>query len=219
MSASLHETGALFDDELRPMYRATDPDRPRLFSQERINAALVRRFHAGYVVTDAGCWEWTRHQDGKGYGVISVRSIDGKWSTAKTHRVAYELLVGPIPGGLQLDHLCRNRICCNPDHLEPVTNRENAIRGYGWSGINARKTHCPQGHEFTPENTMTKTTAFGTIGRECRLCSKLMQRKRVDAKRRAGEFRCACGLHFQTQRGLSVHVAKRPCVTHQAGAA
>jgi hypothetical protein len=74
-------------------------------------------------VADSGCWEWTAAKDPTGYGRFSVaRSMD------YAHRAAYKLLVGPIPAGLDLDHLCRNRGCVNPDHLEPVTRRENLLR-------------------------------------------------------------------------------------------
>jgi hypothetical protein len=69
-----------------------------------------------------------------------------------THRAVYEILVGTIPEGLQLDHLCRNRACINPDHLEPVTKQENLARGNGVMAKNARKTHCKNGHEFTEQN-------------------------------------------------------------------
>lgn len=71
-----------------------------------------------------GCWIWQRSVDDKGYGRIAIKGK--QW---KVHRLAYTLFVGPIPQHLELDHLCRHRDCCNPEHLEPVTHRENFMRG------------------------------------------------------------------------------------------
>ena len=92
-----------------------------------------------------GCWLWTASQNGYGYGKFKAPH-----AFVASHRYAYELLVGPIPDGLQIDHLCRNRACVNPAHLEPVTQRVNLMRGNTLASINARKTHCIRGHEFTP---------------------------------------------------------------------
>ena len=95
--------------------------------------------------------------------------ISGRLQMA--HRLAYEVLIGPIPKGLELDHLCRNRACYNPWHLEPVTHKENVRRG---TSHNGGKTHCPAGHEYNEENTHV-----GSAGRrECRVCKKLLQRKK-----------------------------------------
>jgi hypothetical protein len=107
-----------------------------------------------------GCWTWTGSHN-LGYGQIQA----GARSSARVHRVAYEMLVGPIPNGLSLDHLCRNRSCVRPSHLEPVTNRVNVLRGAGLAAANAAKTHCIRGHEFTPENTYLTRK-----GRDCRIC-------------------------------------------------
>jgi hypothetical protein len=119
------------------------------------------------------CWLWTAGKDHHGYGVFWAH---GRSTSA--HRAAYELLIGPVPDGLDLDHVCHNdsgcagaatclhRRCVNPDHLEAVTTRENILRGVSPSALSARKTHCLRGHEFTPENTYVKPSGI----RECRTC-------------------------------------------------
>lgn len=111
-----------------------------------------------------GCWVWTASTYPSGYGAFGV--APGKVNCA--HRFAYELLVGPIPEGLQLDHLCRTRLCVNPVHLEPVTIAENVLRGIGPSATNARKTHCIHGHPFDEANTKIDREGF----RHCRACSR-----------------------------------------------
>lgn len=108
-----------------------------------------------------GCWEWNGNRLPEGYGKIRIAGLD-----LYSHRVSYELHKGKIPAGLHIDHLCRNRSCCNPDHLEAVTGRENIMRSpIAVAAINARKTHCGRGHEFTAENTGHQET-----GRFCRTC-------------------------------------------------
>jgi HNH endonuclease len=113
----------------------------------QLELPLGGRFWSKVQRSESGCWEWTAAKT-VGYG----RFAD-KGRTLLAHRVAYELLIGPIPEGLQIDHLCRNPSCVNPAHLEPVTSRENLLRGVGEPARNAAKTHCPQGHEYSPENT------------------------------------------------------------------
>ena len=110
------------------------------------------------------CWIWPKYTDRLGYGQMRH---DSKVEYA--HRVVYELLIGPIPEGLEIDHLCRNPSCVNPWHLEPVTHRENLLRApTNIASINARKTHCVAGHEFTPANTYRRKDRGVT--RECRKC-------------------------------------------------
>lgn len=129
-------------------------------------STLSQRFHAKFTVNpSSGCWEWTASRTLKGYGMIGAGSPQRGLLAA--HRVAFEIYVGPIPAGLQLDHLCRVRHCVNPDHLEPVSARENVRRGFGLAAINAAKTHCPQKHEYTADNTYYNPS---TNRRMCRVC-------------------------------------------------
>lgn len=110
------------------------------------------------------CWVWTASLNSKGYGQINV---DGRPKLA--HRVAFELERGAIPEGMQLDHLCRNRKCVNPAHLEPVTNKTNTLRGVGPTAVNAAKTECKRGHSLTD--------AYVSQGmRYCRTCMLEKQR-------------------------------------------
>lgn len=118
------------------------------------------------------CWEWTGGSDGKGYGKFSLDATRSGYRTTKAHRAIYEVLVGPIPDGMELDHLCRNRSCVNPAHMEVVTHEVNSLRGESFSAENARKTHCPRGHEYTPENTYV---APKRPRRACRTCRAVMR--------------------------------------------
>jgi hypothetical protein len=116
--------------------------------------------------SESDCWIWTAGVTSNGYGRIRVGGAD-----LRAHRHAYEVFVGPIPDGLVIDHLCRTPLCVNPSHLEPVTVRENTLRGVGRTARNAAKTHCLRGHEFTPENTY-----WYRGGRHCMECRRARKR-------------------------------------------
>ena len=122
------------------------------------------------------CWIWTKSLNNMGYAIFRAHG-----RTRLGHRVAYMELKGPIPEGLELDHLCRNRACINPAHLEPVTRSTNNRRGLSpvrTSLMHTAKTHCPQGHEYTPENT-----AVYKGRRNCRACKNIAR----NARRRGQE--------------------------------
>lgn len=142
------------------------------------------------------CWEWTAHRTKNGYGRVSFR---GKSLVA--HRVAYELLVGPIPKGMQVDHLCRNRGCVNPDHLEPVTPRENAIRAFSPAGIAVRTGVCQRGHSM--DDAYRTKRADGKVVRRCRPCVRAAQRVRSAP---TYERRCKeCGGEFVGRQSNKVY--------------
>lgn len=113
----------------------------------------------------SGCLVWTGATS-QGYGLL-VRG--GR--QMKVHRVYYEHHKGPI-GPFVLDHLCRVRCCVNPDHLEPVTNHENIIRGEGPTAVNSRKTHCPKGHEYDSVARVLSGPRAGEIQRRCLTCKR-----------------------------------------------
>jgi HNH endonuclease len=135
-----------------------------------------------YVEKTADCWIWHGAASKDGYGIFVEYGEHLEKIMWRTHRFAYVTLVGPIPDGLTLDHLCRNRSCIRPAHLEPVSNVENLLRGNSWSGINKRKTHCKHGHVFDEANTY-----YDKHGdRHCKTCGReWMARKRASQREEA----------------------------------
>jgi len=147
-----------------PTRRPGQVGRPRRDPLERV-LARVEQHH--------GCWIWTGPRSDGGYGSLTV---NGQHRAA--HRVLYERMIGPIAAGLQLDHLCRNRACVNPMHLDPVTCRENMRRGVSFTGHHAKQTSCIHGHPFDEANTIVWRGH-----RLCRACRKAISAKQSAARK------------------------------------
>lgn len=128
--------------------------------------------------TDTGCWPWLAGKQ-RGYG----RFMGSDKRVHRAHRIAYELLRGPIPAGLVIDHLCRNRGCVNPAHMEPVTHVENVMRGVAPPALNGTKTHCPSGHPYDSVNTYQPPGGTHRLCRECGRSHRAAYKKRTDAQR------------------------------------
>lgn len=138
----------------------------------------VFRFAQKVVVAKSGCWEWIGSRMGNGYGQFYVA---GK--SVSSHRYSYEIIKGPVAGGFDLDHLCRNRPCVNPAHLEPVSRSVNIKRGdIRMNNGNAAKTSCPAGHPYNEENTCIRKPSHRAPFRTCRACARLRARKSTSTK-------------------------------------
>lgn len=143
----------------------------------------VDRFFAK-VQQEGDCWVWTACKDGSGYGMFSNSAGRGKKWTERSHRWSYSYFRSEIPAGLEIDHLCRNRGCVNPWHMEPVTPLVNWERGISPWRLNGLKDQCHLGHPFTPDNTYHHPSG----SRVCRRCSAMHREayeERKGQKRRA----------------------------------
>ena len=141
-------------------------------THQTMNERDAARFWSKVAIpaTPDGCMEWTAYQDRNGYGKINMGGRQGRVEFA--HRVAYRALAGAIPDELVLDHLCRNRACVRPDHLEAVPQAENVRRA---ESFHAAKTHCPQGHPYEGDNLIIRIRPNG-VNRLCRECRRASQR-------------------------------------------
>lgn len=146
---------------------------------EPTTGGLPPRFWAKVEKTDT-CWLWIGGKNHYGYG--SYRHTPD--FAAQAHRVAYEAMVGPIPEGLTIDHLCRVPACVNPAHMEPVTRGENVLRGIGASAQNARKTHCPKGHPYDGDNVAVYHIKGRGVQRQCKTCRNARSNARYWARKR-----------------------------------
>lgn len=156
----------------------TTTDARRLFVGYTVNQRgteeqrFWRKVRINYSSTyDGNCWEW-QGAISDGYGTFSlarpIYRVKGRM--VKAYRWSYEYLIGQIPKTLELDHLCRNRACVNPAHMEPVTNLVNGMRGVGMGAINAMKLFCKRGHPLSGENLGIISNPKGTLWRRCRAC-------------------------------------------------
>lgn len=122
---------------------------------------------------DDGCWLYHGYLTKGGYAQIRVDGI-----ARGRHVVAYEMFVGPVLAGTELDHRCKRPACFNPKHLEPVTRRENLLRSDSWGGVNSRKTHCPQGHAYDGTNSAG--------ARICSTCRRAARRRHQQRRHQTG---------------------------------
>lgn len=167
---ALSRIGAMYKGTPCVIARSRDEDGRYL-----TEAPTVSRFWQ-WVSKSQTCWNWTGYIDEKGYGRLV---LSGQKQYIRVHRYSYEIHNGPIPERMTIDHLCRNRKCVNPVHLEAVTAAVNTLRGFGAPAVNGRKGECIHGHPFTPENTFKQWGG----GRGCLACNRQYQREWARAKR------------------------------------
>lgn len=169
-SSSLHEPLFVYEGERTGQHRQDNND---VLSEVSWPPPVKRRggmasdpdkFRARTVESESGCWEWQGRFLNNGYG---------QCDNTTAHRVAYRLFTGEIPDGYEIDHLCRNKRCVNPEHLEAVTHAVNMSRGE-----RANQTHCKRGHPFDEANTLIREMSDGYPRRTCRECARITARER-----------------------------------------
>lgn len=139
-----------------------------------MNKDKEKLFKSISICQETGCWNWIGHIEKNGYGRFCYKG-KSKWA----HRCAYQIIVGEIPSGLELDHLCKNTRCVNPNHLEPVSHRENMKRaGFVLAKLHKAKTHCPQGHPYSGVNLVVWNNQ-----RFCRICQTKYKRNYEESKK------------------------------------
>lgn len=141
---------------------------PRSITPESI------RFWSKVRIASNGCWEWIGARSDGGYGKFGMRLDNGLFRSENAHAWAYKHTIGSVPTGKELDHICRNLTCVNPLHLEPVTHRQNILRGKTAPAANVLKTHCPKGHPYSGYNLEINKKGW----RRCKICSHLSGIKR-----------------------------------------
>lgn len=163
----------------------------RLSEPERLKRAFEKR-----VDRTGDCWIWTGYVNPNGYGQLGT-ILQGKKDTILAHRLSWMLFRGPLVEGLVIDHLCRDRRCVNPEHLELVTNTENVMRGIGLGPTNRAKTHCKRGHAFTEANTGIKDGK-----RVCRACARLWAKEHHMPKPRTVITHCPHGHEYTPENSI-----------------
>jgi hypothetical protein len=160
---------------------SNQPGRPRCPTSARPQI-MAEPFHRLVAIMPSGCWEWTGTRNRDGYGQLKLKG--GKGYPFRAHRVAYEAAYGPIPDGMIVCHSCDNPPCCNPEHLWLGTHKDNAAdRTAKRRSYQQRKTHCPRGHEYTPDNVYGAERGKRT----CRSCTRAHAAERyLHTKRGAG---------------------------------
>lgn len=184
---------------------------PSMYPQSILNSFWRRVDKNGPAWNGSPCWLWGGYRNKSGYGIFYFTLVQRKTDRSLAYRFAYTTMVGEVPDGLELDHLCRNRACVNPAHLEPVTHRENILRGEAPPALAAKVTHCPQGHAYDKANTRHKKDG----SRDCRACNRercaRLRRERGPLPERI----CGnpeCGIRFQpthNQRNCSPKCSHR----------